>query len=524
MFIRSLLVSLLIALISSTQQAQSESIACDLVNLYQITLSKSPVLQRQNIQYRISEAEKQSASSTFDYQLFSDLSLDRSGLNLFELDPRNDIADGKINTNSLTLSGGVQRTFRSGMTASAGLNYSRIGDNLPFNNYNQEVGPFFYDNNTSATLSIRQPLLRGRGRYFATANEQIANIGIERQQLTTQFVASGEVFNMAASYWHYLSASKSLEVYQANEARVREVLNITQELVNADKKPRSELLQVQADLKDKERQTISARQSKYTARQNLGRVLGLSNAESALIGIPLNGFPNVENIERDLDLNALVSIAHENRQDLKSLKKSLDMLTIYQDVAENNTRAQLDVKASVTYGGIDAGNGFYRLFSALAQSQGRNYQFQVGLSYVFPIQNNFAEADLLNNQLQYSDREIFLKNEIRNIELNVSIAYNDLLASIDALQKSKESLEYHQEVFKNEQYKFQTGLTTLLNLILFQERLTFAQLDYLNNQQQFAIAISNLRYETGTIFPDSKKFKPDSQFNTSEIFYTLPEK
>lgn len=503
-------------------QAQSEAVQCDLVNLYQITLDKSPTLQRQNIQYRISEVDKRSASSAFDYQLFSDLSLDRAGLNLFDLDPRTDIVGGKINTNRVSLSGGIQRTFRSGITASAALNYLRVGDNFPFNAYNENVGEFVSDNITSASVSVRQPLLRGRGRYMTTANEKAAGIGVEGQQLNTKFVASGEVLTMVASYWQYLAAEKSLMVYRGNEERVRKVLSITEELVKADKKPSSELLQIQADLMDKERQTIAARQRWFSAQQNLGRAIGMDTGESTLLGTPKNNFPEIENVSTDLSLQSLLNIAYENRTDLKSIKKSLDILSIYIDVAENNAKPQLDLTASFSYGGVDAGNSPHRFITALGKEEGRNYQAGIGVSYIFPIQNNFAEANLLSNQLQFSDREVQLKNQIRNIELNVSIAYNNLKNSIDAVNKSKQSLDYYTQVFENEQYKFQTGLTTLLNLILFQERLTFAQLDYINNQQQLAIAISNLRYETGTIFSDSNDFMLKDNSENPEIFYTLP--
>ncbi len=503
--------------------AQSEAIPCDLLNLYNITITKSPTLQRQNIQYKISEAEKKSAASAFDYQLFSELSVNRSNQTLFDLDPRKDLVGEQFSSNNLSLSGGVQRTFRSGMRANAGINYSRIADNFPFNSFNENVGSFISDNNTSLSVSITQPLLKGRGRAITTANENIAKIAIKSQQHNTRFISSGEIFNMAIGYWQYLGANKALEIYRTNEARVAKVLVITNELVNADKKPSSDLLQVQADLKDKERQSIQAEQQVFAARQNLGRRIGLSTAESNLIGLPTDEFPDVESFPLDISLKSLLDLAYQNRSDLKGIKKSLDMLSISVDVAENNTKPQLDVIGSLNYGGVDVGNGAHRFLTALGQREGRNYQVGLGLSYLFPVNNNFAEANLLSSQLQYSDQEIQLNNQLRNIELNVSIAYNNLLNSIEAVKKSKQSLDYYEEVFNNEQYKFQSGLTTLLNLIIFQERLTFAQLDYIQNQQQFAIAISNLRYETGTIFSsDFHDVIATDNSGNPEIFYSLP--
>lgn len=500
--------------------AQTDAITCELTKLYQLTLSKSPTLERQIIQNRIAKIDKQSAASQFDYQIFSDLSINRSGFNFFNSDPRKDLVGNQLKTNNLSLSGGVQRVFRTGLITSASIQYARIGDNFPLNSLNENIGPFIHNNQTSTSLSLTQPLLKGRGRSITTANERVANIGIERQQFNTTFIYSTEVYNMTLGYWQYLAATKSLEVYKGNEERVRKVLEVTKELVKAEKKPMADLLQIQADLKGKERQTINAQQALYAARQNLGRQIGLTTIESEGISFPENDFPNIDKIENNLTLQYFLDIAYQNRADLKTIHKSLEILGIYLDVANNNIKPQLDLTGTVQYGGSDIGNGVDRFFSALGQQEGRNYQVGVGLKYLFPVNNNFAEANQLNNQLQYNDQEIALKNQVRNIELNVSIAYNNFLNSIEAVKKSEQALIYHEEVFENEQFKFQNGLTTLLNLILFQERLTFAQLDFIQNQQQFANAISRLRYETGTIFSE----KQNENTVNLDLFYSLPRK
>lgn len=500
--------------------AQSDVISCDLTNLYQLTLSKNPNLERQNIQNRMAKLDQQSASSLFDYQIFSDFSINRSGLNLHYADPRRDLVGGQLKTNNLALSGGIQRVFRTGLRANASIQYARIGDNFPFNAYNEEIGAFMSNNQTSTSLSLTQPLLKGRGRYITTANEKVANIGIESQQHNTTFISSNEVYNMTLAYWQYLAATKSLEIYQGNQERVRQVLEITNELVKAEKKPMSDLLQIQADLKGKERQTVLARQQLYSARQNLGRQIGFTTIESQGIGQPENNFPAIDNIDITVKLEDFLAIAHEHRADLKAIRKSLEILEIQVDITNNNLKPQLDLTGIISYGGSDVGNGIDRFFTALGQQEGRNYQVGIRLKYLFPLQNNFAEAAQMNSQLQYNDQEILLNNQIRNIELNVSIAYNNFLNSIDALQKSKQALTYHEEVFENENFKFKNGLTTLLNLILFQERLTFAQLDFIQNQQQFAMAISNLRYETGTIFSE----KQNEQAVTLDLFYMLPSR
>ena len=501
--------------------SQSALISGDLVSLYQMTLANSPTIKRQQIQNRIAEAGRQTARSQFDYQLSADASISRGGFNLFNADPRRAAIGNQINTNDFLFSTNLSRQFRTGTIASVGVNYQRVADSNPFTAFNEEVGAFVADNSTSTSLSITQPLLRGQGRDIVTAGETLAELSWESQQENATFITSGQLLTTVNAYWQYRSASESYLVYQDNENRVRSVLEITEELVAADRKPTGDMTQIQADLKDKERQTILAAQNLYAARQNLGRSLGIATTESENIGEPVSTFPAITDQAEIPALEDLIRLARSQRADLKSLQKLLEQQTIQLDVAENNLQPQLNVTAFVNYGGAATGNGFDRFFRSLGNEEGRNYQTGLGLGYTFPLQNNLAQAAQLNAQLQFADQETFLRDQIRNIELNVSIAYNNYQNSVEAMRKSKQSLDYYVEVFTNEQYKFQNGLTTLLNLILLQERLTFSQLDYIQAQQRFAIAISNLRYETGTLF-DGSMLNTDAPVDIS-IFYTLPE-
>jgi len=348
-----------------TLLGQSDVIPCELTNLYQLTVSKSPTIQRQNIQSRRARADKQSAVGAFDYQLYGDLSANRSSINLFNADPRKAIVN-QIKANNLSLSAGVQRTFRTGLTASAGLDYTRAADNYTFNVYNESVEPFTSDNITNTNLTVTQPLLRGRGRNITTANEKVADINIEGQMLNASFVTSNEVFSMVLGYWQYLNANKSLEIYKDNEARVRKVLEVTDELIKGEKKPASDLLQIQADLKNKEQQTILAAQQLYNAKQNLGRLVGLNKAESEKLGLPANDFPKIEEVHTTISIQDLLEMAHNNRADLKALKKSLEAFAVYVNVAENNTKPQLDLTAFIGYGGSDTGS-IDRLLTALGR-------------------------------------------------------------------------------------------------------------------------------------------------------------
>lgn len=511
----------MMASLSLYGQRSQDSIPCGLLHIAELMIEKSPQIQRQKLSISQARADRQTASSAFDHYLVADLLYDRDYLNLFPQDSRFESTDGQILANDYRYTTGIQRTFRTGLTSSVNLDYSRLADNLPFNTFGEDIGPFIADNGTSLRVSLRQPLIRGRGRRFTTANERFYGKLIEQNTLDLTFVSSTELLNMSYAYWEYLGSARRLTIYKENENRIRRVLEITEELVEADRKAKNDLIQIQADLADKERQTLAAAQALYRARQNLGRSIGLNEGESLSIGTPLNPFPSVEeaNYSTDIELAGLISLAQENRMDLKALHVRREAQEIVLDQANNALKPQLDVLTSISYGGTDEGNGIQKIFTPLEQSQGRNVRVGLGLSLTFPLDNNAAKAGLLRNTAVVSDQQIVIDNQIRNIELNISIALNELHNSVLQLEKSYQTLVAYEQVFADEQVKFQNGLTTLLNLILFQERLTFAQLDYLQAQQAFAHTIIDLRNETGTLLPHEGNPFPVG----TQIFYQLPE-
>lgn len=502
-------------------QSTSKAVPGDLQYLSELTLGRSPIIQRQRFQIDRAKSTLQIAKSAFDYLLSSQIGYDLGRYSLFDADPREEIIGEQLESNNFAFSSGLQRTFRTGLTANASLDYSRTSDNFPLNEFSQQVGAYFPNNYSGARFSLSQPLLRGRGRQYAAGNEQASAINVQSTQFNLLFVSSGELQGMVLAYWQYLAHYQSVAIYQQNETRVRQVLEITKELVEADKKPAGDLVQIQADLADKERQTLLARQQLYSSRQNLGRYIGLSEAESEQIGTPTSDFPTLtaSGYSDQVQLADMIELAHQRRADLKSIAKTQESLEIGLSLANNSLKPQLDVGGFVSYGGAAPGPGSLQFVNALGEREGRNVQFGVSLNYLFPLNNNRAQGNVLASKVGVSDQEVLLANQIRNIDLNVSIAFNNLKNSVLTLEKARQTLDRYQQVFDSEQVKFQNGLTTILNLILFQERLTFAQLDYLSSQQQFARALIQLRYETGTLLSEGTDLVTPMG---RETFYALP--
>lgn len=501
----------------STFYAQT-TIEGRLLNFASLTLDKSPIIKQNNLLINRAEANYRTQKSVFDYELSSGFSLSRNKLTLFDADPRNSFLSEKLETRNTGISLGLQKRFRTGLIANISTEYSSVSDNFPLNRFNEQVGADISDHVTATTLSITQPLLRGNRQSVVTAFEKAAQLSIESTKENNTLNNALEILQMGTAYWQYVGAYESLQIFEANENRVRNVLEITQELVKADKRPEGDLLQIQADLADQERQTTTARQNFYNSKLNLGRVVGISEVESKKIGNPLDRFPTTSNSA--IQVEDMIALARKKRTDISAVQLTQEGLDLQRKAAKNSKLPQLDLTGFFTYRGEASDGGVEQFFSALGNRQGRNQVAGLSLNFFIPVNNNRAKADFALSEIAVQDQQITYDNLVRNIDLNVSIALNNLENTIAIVKKAKESLDFSSRVFDNEQIRFQNGLTTLLNLILFQDRLTFAHLEYLRAEQQYAVALLNLRFETGTLLTkdDSNTINPLER----EIFYTIP--
>ncbi len=497
-------------------------VKANLMELARKAFEKNPNVLRSSFAVRNAESDLQIQRSAFDLNSFSELLLRNNQNTLLGADPRTAYVENSLlKSNVLNLSAGLRKRLRTGQLTEFGVNYGFNNSNLPLNSFNQPVGVYLGNNASTLNFSLTQPLLRGRGRQVVTALERASSLYVLNAKSNNEFANSYEMWQIASAYWNYYAAYKSLDIYKQSENRIRNVLAITEELVKGDKKPAGDLLQIRSDLANQEKLTIMAEQDLYAARVQLGKVIGLSPEESLQIDMPENDLPTIAQsaFKTGLDKADFVRVARERRADLKAARHGHEALEQQYQLAQNNMRPQLDLTGFIAHGSVSTGNGMGDVLSSFANNQGRNIGTGARLTYTFPVNNNWAKGNLLKSHMALSDQNVVVNNTQRIIELDVSNDLNYLNNSVSNLQKAEEVLSYNIDVFRDEQVKFQSGLTTILSLILFQERLTTSQLRYLQAHRQFAGAIINLRHDTGTLVaPAGNGFTVDQN-----VFYTIPE-
>src|SRR5215218_2961086 len=176
-----------------------------LVEAVRLTLEKDPNLRLQEARLRSAEGILLSSRGTFDPVLSSSVT-----------ETETDVPVSATESESEALVGntyGITKRFRTGLSIEPELELLRTD---PGGAGAVNVGTF--------TFTVRQPLLRGRGRRATAAPERSAERQVAAGELDVRQVTAERILFVGSQYWRARAAALNLEVLRETEARSRELL------------------------------------------------------------------------------------------------------------------------------------------------------------------------------------------------------------------------------------------------------------------------------------------------------------
>ncbi len=380
------------------------------------------------------------------------------------------------------------------------------------------------------TLTLRQPLLRGRGRDVVAAGEASAERQVQAAQLDLAHTISSRLRAVIARYWAYRAAALNLEIFSTSEESTRSLLETTRRLIAADVTPAAELVQLEADLASKESSRIAGERALYAARQALGQEIGLS--ADGILELPLatDFFPAVDpaSLPAADTLAATLLWRREalaRRSDLQAERERLAAAEISLRAADNAQKPQLDLTLSPRYSGSTEGHGLGDFFTPLWQNvPGLSATF--GVSLAWPLRNRSAEGDFLRAQAARDQQALRLEQVTREIGATVPTALDAVRQNARQVEKAALAIRLFEKAVDNEEKKLRAGSSTLIDVTTQRDRLTAARQQLVATQLSLAQAIAELRFQTGTLLPPQPD-APDAQtlqlVVRPEQFTTLPE-
>lgn len=474
------------ALCAEPQRIEQPSAGIGLLDAVRATLSTQPDIQLLERQVDVAEGNRQVALGQFDTAF--ELSLDRVR-DAQPLSPAEEsiagISDAVANITSYGIS--AQKQLRSGLI---------IGPQVSFSRQDLSLGSV-PSNRGTVTFGILQPLGRGRGADVVAAPETAAGLEVDATRLDLQHVASAAVLRTALAYWDYVAAWRQREIVGASEARFETLVAETQTLIDADAQPAADLKQVQASLAEKVSQRLLVEQGLFGVRHALGLAIGIPYEEITALPPPTDPMPDIP--DEAVTLNGertLVDLALDRRADLQASRQRNDLTDVLVLEARDALKPRVDLQARFGYAGLDEGGGFGRFFTPLI---GSGVNAAVGLVYEWPPSNNVALGTAATTEASHRQGLIRTDDLRRSVGSAVAVAYNDVWISRERVGRVRQAGALYESALDDERQKLQLGLSTIIDVILTEERWTASLLDAVSAERDYAQALLRLRFETGSL-------------------------
>ena len=501
-------------------QTQTNTAAADpggltLMQALQSALDHHPVLRIQEQQVNAERAVKQQFTGQFDTVLGSGITQSRFNTPLVTSLQRVTSLGDKIRnqaTNLTSYNFTASKLLRSGISGDVVVETSRTADNL-FNDFGVNRSRFM--------IQVNVPLLRGRGRDVVAASETAAQLEAEATLFDLNQLISELLRNAAASYWLHLAAIRDYEVLEASEQRGTTIVENVQSLIDADRVAPIEINQVQANLADRIASRIAAQQRVVEARQSLAVAMGRGFDQMAFLPDPVDDFPSSrETVAPETGPDSTqfyMDRAIDRRADLLASRKRQDSARVIHVAAANLLRPRVDLTFSSGYSGLKEGRRIDRTLTSLVSGV-RGVDAIAGITYEFPPSNNFAKGRQLEAEAAVRQADLRYLDRARNVTSQVVAALQAVSYAIGRLEKARESVELFQAALQGERDKLRLGLGSLVDLLTVEDRLTRSLSGLVGAQLAHALALTRLRFVTGTIVaPDQAVQSVDR-----EVFFNLP--
>lgn len=372
-------------------------------------------------------------------------------------------------------------------------------------------------------ITFRQPLLQGRGRTVVTAGERAAERQVAASSFDLRQTTAQRVLVVASQYWLTRAALLNLEILRQSEGSSRELLETTRRLIEADVTPAAELVQLEANLAAKESSRIAGERQLFESRQALGREIGVAPERIAGLPFPETPFPGLAPAEVPAPATAgrLVAEALARRDDLAAARERREALEVLLRAAADALKPRLDLVVTPSYTGrvddTDAGSYFSSLYRQIP-----GLSSNVGLRISWPTANRAARGELEQRTAARRESELFIELIANAVGADVPAAFDAVARDALQVAKAGEAVVLFERAVINEEKKLRAGSSTLLDVISQRDRLTAARQTAVSAQLALALALLELRFQTGTLLAAGGEGETARASVTLESLTTVP--
>jgi len=203
------------------------------------------------------------------------------------------------------------------------------------------------------------------------------------------------------------------------------------------------------------------------------------------------------------DVNAWVDIALEQNYNIQTAKYSMDAAR--ENISVQRAGGSPTVDAIITFNYFDGLNtppginGSPALIVPIG-AEARGQEFSVGLLAIWPlVQGGRVLAQTRQARYDYETAKAILEYVRRETVVNTEQSYNNIITSINLVKADKQSIKSGETSLESVDALFKAGMRTIVDVLVSQQSLFNAQLDYVTNIYSYILETLQLKYAAGTL-------------------------
>ena len=300
------------------------------------------------------------------------------------------------------------------------------------------------------------------------------------------------VFRVVSSYYQVLLAAKQLEVAEQAVKTAQAIMDRSQSRFDSGLAVQSDLLTAKVRMAARQQETIRARNNLEMARAELNTAMG--------IALDAPAQPSEALAERALPVPALQEVEKQalaNRPDLKRVQ------------SEEAAQRQSVAMAKSAFGPRVNAFAGWEMDNPTFVAGGGGNNWLGGVEVQFDIFQGGAKRAELSRQRAVEEKALAMKQVASDgVRLDVRRAYYNLDSARQELDVARAAIAQAQESLRINQDRYDSGLTTITDLLGAEEATRRSQTDYWEAVYRFHTSYANLELASGSLNPQSPVVMP----------------
>jgi outer membrane protein TolC len=402
-----------------------------------------------------------------------------------------------LDTLSQTTTLGFAQTFQTGTNFQTSFNVNKLSTNDSLSLVNPSVA-------SDLQFTVTQPLLRNFGLFPNRAPILIAQRNLNQARAVFQGEVNDIILQAVANYWNVIFARESLTVQRKSLEEAQKSYDHDKKALGLGALPPLDIYRSEAQVASRRVGVIQAEYALKQIEDQFRQIVGADLDPSIrVLDLELTDQPEPLGGPPSTDIATMLARALANRPELEAARQQLSGDELNIRLAHNNLKPDLELSGFYSGNGLGGTNttlGSTALGTGLNQVFHFTYPaYGASLSLNLPIKNHNAEANLADASVSRRRDQYQQRRTTQNITLEVTSAVHALEQAKLSMEASRVALDLAQKSLHADERKYELGAETVFFVLDAQTQLALAELNLIQSQVNFQIAMAQLDHSTGDL-------------------------